>query len=245
MNKPRVLITDEDLFVANNLAQCLQKNFDVLVCADSCQLLKLVCDFEPDVLILDLCLPGSDAFELICTIQAAGKNTEIIVTTRLRPDYVISGLERLGVAHCVMKPFRNEYVLSCVNTAVRSRSQYDRELEICSILGSLGFQLGTNRVRYVADGILLWYRSNGNIVTKQLYLELAHTYDKSAASIEKAIRDAIHHAWSRGNRDLWAAYFSKQNFVYQHCPSNEVFVARMAQGLWAQERIRLLYKKAE
>lgn len=245
MDKPRVLLTDEDSFIANNLAGYLQKNFDVIVCTESQQLLKRICEFEPDVLLLDLCLPGSDAFELISTIRASGNTMEIVATSRFSADYAAQALERFGVFHLIMKPFRNEFVTTCIYAAVQKRCQWDVELELYSILGSLSFQLGTNRARCVAEGILLWHRSNGNIATKQLYLELAHLYDKSATSFEKAIRDAIHHAWNRGNRNLWAAYFPEQNTLRQRCPSNEVFIARMAQCLWTKERIRLPYKKAE
>lgn len=245
MDKPRILITDEELCIANNLAEGLQKNFDVIVCAESRQLLKLICEFEPDVLILDLCLPESNAFEFINTIRASGNTMEIIATSRFSADYVAQALEKFGIFYLIIKPFRNEFVATCIYAAVQKRCSWDIELELHSILGSLSFQLGTNRARCVAEGILSWHRSDGNIATKQLYLELAKIYNKSAASIEKAIRDAIHHAWNRGNRNLWAAYFPEQNTLRQRCPSNEVFIARMAQCLWTKERIRLPYKKAE
>lgn len=245
MEKPRVLITEENLFAVNNLTECLQNYFDVLTCVQPQSLLDMICKFEPDVLILDLSLPGGNAFELVNTIRASGNTVEIIALSRFRAGHLVRLLETLGIFQLVMKPYSNELIVSCVFSALQVRCEWDAELEIYSILGSLGFQLGTHRVRCVADGVLLWHRANGSVATKQLYLELAHLYDKTATGIEKTIRDAIHHAWNRGNRNLWAAYFPEQNTMRQRCPSNEVFIARMAQCLWTKQRIRLHYKKAE
>lgn len=245
MDRLRVIVTDEDAFVAENLKQCLCDHFEVIVCTDSRQLMETIHIFDPDILLLDLYLPGNDAIELISAIRASGNTMEIVAVSRTYSVYIDELLKRLGVFRLIVKPHSKEVVLSAMCAAARMRGECDKELEIQNVLGSLGFQLGTNRTTCVTEGVLLWYRSDGDFSTKQLYLELAQRDNRTATGVEKAIRDAIHHAWNHSNRSLWKLYFSTYSVDNLHCPSNEVFIARMAQCLRTKEKLRLPYKKAE
>lgn len=245
MDKLRVMITDEDAFVAENLRKCLSSKFDVIVCTDSRQLKETIHIFDPDILFLDLYLPGYDAFELISTIHTSGKTMEIVAVSRTYSAYIDKLLKRLGIFQLIVKPYNKEVVSAAMRAAARRCGAYDKELELQNVLGSLGFNLGTARTSCVTEGILLWYQADGDISTKQLYLELSQRDNRTVTGVEKAIRDAIRHAWNHSDRNLWKFFFSSYSVDNLHCPSNEVFIARMAQCLRTKEKLRLPYRKAE
>ena len=245
MPELRAMIADSDVYIAEDLAAHLQMKFLVSICPDVEQFLPMLREFEPDVLIVDLCYFGCDAFEMIHMIRASGIPVEIITLSRIRNRHIEAAMCQIGGCQLITKPYRAEYVLACAYAAAMKSTKWDERLAAEYMLSSLGFNLGTNRMRYIVEGILLWYRANGDMAAKQLYPELAQICNNTVTAVEKAIRDGIHHAWSRGNRDLWALYFHGQTGSRQRCPSNEVFIARMAQCLWTKQRIRLHYKKAE
>ena len=64
-------------------------------------------------------------------------------------------------------------------------------------------------------------------VTKVLYPEVARTHGCNKDNVERCIRTALGSAWKRHNIEVWQKYFPTAD----HCPSNAVFISRMAEAL--------------
>src|SRR5262245_41470765 len=84
--RPRVLVVDDDQAIRDTLAQYLTgraKPYEVATARDGFEAGKLVCTFRPNVVLLDLRMPGMDGFEVCRTIKADPETsvTAIIAVT--------------------------------------------------------------------------------------------------------------------------------------------------------------------
>ena len=76
-------------------------------------------------------------------------------------------------------------------------------------------------------------------MTKTLYPALAKQFNGTSTKVEKAIRDGIKDAWINGNRQIWHLYFQTGLSEERNsCPSNEVFLARIANALVQKRRLK-------
>ena len=90
-----IVIADDHAVLRESLATLLQSqaDFDVVgVAANGEEALQLVQEHQPDVLVLDLFMPQSDGFEVLRTLDRAGKRVASVVLTGSdsNDDYVRS-----------------------------------------------------------------------------------------------------------------------------------------------------------
>lgn len=105
VSKQKILIVDDDNNIAELIALYLTKEcFETKIVNDGEEALKEFVSFRPDLIILDLMLPGVDGFE-ICRQIRSQKNTPIIMVSAKKDDIdKIRGLG-LGADDYMTKPF--------------------------------------------------------------------------------------------------------------------------------------------
>ena len=105
VSKQKILIVDDDNNIAELIALYLTKEcFETKIVNDGEEALKEFASFRPDLIILDLMLPGVDGFE-ICRQIRSQKNTPIIMVSAKKDDIdKIRGLG-LGADDYITKPF--------------------------------------------------------------------------------------------------------------------------------------------
>ena len=105
VSKQKILIVDDDNNIAELIALYLTKEcFETKIVNDGEEALKEFASFRPDLIILDLMLPGVDGFE-ICRQIRSQKNTPIIMVSAKKDDIdKIRGLG-LGADDYMTKPF--------------------------------------------------------------------------------------------------------------------------------------------
>lgn len=115
----RLLIIEDDPILSEALRYNLeQAGFTVETAQDGIAGLALARRIEPDLVILDLMLPGLDGFS-ICRTLAAERAVPIIILTALRDEADrIAGLE-LGANDYVLKPFSMGELLARVRSLLR------------------------------------------------------------------------------------------------------------------------------
>ena len=80
--KKRVLIVDDEKNIVNILKFNLQKEgYDTLEAYDGEAGLQLALQENPDLILLDLMLPGMDGFEVCRQVRESGSSTPIIMLT--------------------------------------------------------------------------------------------------------------------------------------------------------------------
>ena len=116
---PNVLIVDDDQSVRDLLSMYFTKaEFAVRVAADGEAALEAVRAQVPDLVILDIMLPGKDGYEVCRTIQANHQIPVIFLTARDDEVEPIIGLE-LGADDYVTKPFNAREVIARAKAVLR------------------------------------------------------------------------------------------------------------------------------
>jgi len=124
-----VLIVDDDADIRRFLGLTLRHDgFDVLEAVDADDALAQARTRDPDVILLDVMMPGVDGYEVCRRLRADPRTTEtpvILLTAKGRAEDKIRGLD-VGADDYVVKPFDPEELVARVNSVLRrSRSLRD------------------------------------------------------------------------------------------------------------------------
>lgn len=117
--KPTILIVEDEQSLRETLAYNLKREgYDVLVAADGLVGLKLARSEKPDLLVLDIMLPGMDGLE-VCRVLRQEMNVPILMlTARTEEIDRVVGLE-VGADDYVTKPFGMRELLARIRALLR------------------------------------------------------------------------------------------------------------------------------
>ena len=114
-----VLVVDDEPIVRDVVVRYLQRDgFDTLVAADGDSARELIERTPPQLVVLDVMLPGTDGLALCRWIRARGDLPVIMLTARGEEADRIVGLE-LGADDYVTKPFSPRELAARVQTVLR------------------------------------------------------------------------------------------------------------------------------
>ena len=117
--KSRVLVVDDDPALAEMLTIVLrQEGFDSRVCSRGDRALAEFRDYRPDVLLLDLMLPGKDGIDVCKEIRAESGVPIVMLTAKGDTVDVVVGLES-GADDYVVKPFKPKELIARIRARVR------------------------------------------------------------------------------------------------------------------------------
>jgi two-component system OmpR family response regulator len=118
-DKGHLLIVDDDPEIRDLLARFLREHgFLVSVAADGEEMMQLMLDGEPDLVVLDLMLPGEDGLSL-CRRLSADFTVPIIMLTAVAEEADrIVGLE-MGADDYLTKPFNPRELLARIRAVLR------------------------------------------------------------------------------------------------------------------------------
>ena len=118
MNELVLVVDDEDM-VREVLARYLEREgYRVAAAADGGSALALAERDRPDVVLLDLMLPGVDGLSVLRRLRAGGDPAVIVLTARGDEVDRVLGLE-LGADDYVVKPFSPREVVARVRAVLR------------------------------------------------------------------------------------------------------------------------------
>ena len=182
---PRVLVVEDEPNIADPIRRGLiYKGYEVEVADSGEQALDLARERPPDLVILDLMLPGMDGLEVCRRMRAADSMPIIMLTARDSTSDKVEGLEA-GADDYVTKPFEFDELLARVRAALRRKETSTAETEIS--LGDLVINRASREVRRGQRNIdltpreydLLEFlaRNAGRVVTKETLFEKVWGYD--------------------------------------------------------------------
>jgi two-component system alkaline phosphatase synthesis response regulator PhoP len=124
MTRRRILVVDDDPKIVELVRLYLEKDgYRVLVAYDGLEALDLARQRRPDLILLDLLLPGMDGLDVCRIIQAESEIPIIMLTAKTTDEDKLRGLE-LGADDYVTKPFNPREVMARVRAVLR---RTDRE----------------------------------------------------------------------------------------------------------------------
>ena len=118
----RVLAIDDDPRALKRVRDALtDAGYEPTVSGDPAQVMPLIAEFDPHVVLLDLMLPGTDGIELMHEVVAACGAPVIFLSAYSREDVVASALEA-GAADYIIKPFSPTELAARITAALRGRT---------------------------------------------------------------------------------------------------------------------------
>ena len=119
---PRILAVDDDRGIRSLLAEYLERHgFHIVLAADGAAMWRALEESRPDLMLLDLNLPGEDGLSLCRTLREKSPLPVIILSARNLPGDRIAGLE-IGADDYITKPFEPRELLARIR-GVLSRFQ--------------------------------------------------------------------------------------------------------------------------
>jgi DNA-binding response OmpR family regulator len=125
--KKRILIVEDDAALSQVVSDILVfEGFEVDLVADGTLAVTRAAEFMPDLVLLDLTLPGRSGFDLCQILRRGGRAGVIILTARGQKADKVRGLG-LGADDYVTKPFDVDELLARIRAVIRrTRSEVDQ-----------------------------------------------------------------------------------------------------------------------
>jgi two-component system response regulator MtrA len=126
-SKGRVLVVDDDASLAEMLMIVLrQEGFEGRICPRGDLALEAFHDFRPDLVLLDVMLPGKDGIDVCKEIRAESGVPIVMLTAKGDTVDVVVGLET-GADDYVVKPFKPKELVARIRARVRRFDTSDHE----------------------------------------------------------------------------------------------------------------------
>ena len=119
MGKQKILIVDDDLHIAELISLYMMKDgYETEEVYDGKEALKKAESFQPDLILLDLMLPGMDGYQVCAEIRKTSRVPIIMLTAKGETFDKVLGLE-LGADDYIVKPFDPKELVARVKAVLR------------------------------------------------------------------------------------------------------------------------------
>lgn len=126
MNRPQILVVEDDMAIANLIATTLEtQNYQYHRAGTGASAVSDALSLRPDVMLLDLGLPDVDGVDVIKRIRAWGNLPIIVISARSEDCDKVSALDA-GADDYLTKPFSVDELLARLRVALR-RVRYDSQ----------------------------------------------------------------------------------------------------------------------
>ena len=130
VNKQKILIVDDDEAIAELVSLYLAKEcFDTMMVHDGEKALVAFDTYHPNLVLLDLMLPGIDGYQVCREIRARANTPIIMLSAKGEVFDKVLGLE-LGADDYIVKPFDTKEVIARIKAVYRRVGQSSGEAEI-------------------------------------------------------------------------------------------------------------------
>ena len=210
---------------------------------DGAEALRLARQEAPDLLLMDVLLPGLDGFGVLKQLRELEKPPKVILISAFCSDSVVSEAVELGANYFMFKPVEENALLD------RMRALFSRDLPeerhpvelknlVTSVIHEIGVPAHIKGYQYLREAIMIAVDDMDviNAVTKVLYPEVAKRFNTTPSRVERAIRHAIEVAWDRGDLETLQKYFGYTVSNAKGKPTNSEFIAMIADRLVLEQR---------
>ena len=119
MGKQKILIVDDDLHIAELISLYMMKDgYETEEVYDGREAIRKAESFQPDLILLDLMLPGMDGYQVCTQIRKTSRVPIIMLTAKGETFDKVLGLE-LGADDYIVKPFDPKELVARVKAVLR------------------------------------------------------------------------------------------------------------------------------
>lgn len=119
---PTILVVEDDPGVASMVRLILeQAQYEVVICADGGDALRVFEETHPDLILLDVMLPGMSGIEICQRIRSTHGTPILMLTAREASEDIVAGLEA-GADDYLTKPFDQNVLIARIRARLRPTS---------------------------------------------------------------------------------------------------------------------------
>jgi two-component system, OmpR family, response regulator MtrA len=183
----RVLVVDDDAALSEMLGIVLRgEGFEPVFCGDGAEALQAFRDSKPDLVLLDLMLPGRDGIDVCRAIRAESGTPIVMLTAKSDTIDVVVGLES-GADDYVVKPFKPKELVARIRARIRRNDEApspvlvvgDLEIDVTGhTVKRLGEVLSLTPLEF--DLLVCLARKPGQVFTREVLLQEVWGYRHAA-----------------------------------------------------------------
>ena len=136
MPRERILVIDDETNIVNSLKEILSdEGYDVLITEDGLNALDIIQSDPPDLLLLDVWLPGMDGIEVLKTVKTYHPEIEVLVMSGHGTIDTAVKATKLGAFDFIEKPFSMDSLTQSVKSALRLKKTRPIKKNNAALLG--------------------------------------------------------------------------------------------------------------
>jgi two-component system response regulator (stage 0 sporulation protein A) len=224
----KILLADPTEAWCDALEAQLKERYQVLRCSDGAEVIPLLMEQRPELIVLGLELPNIDGLTLLHMIRTSGIQVKILTAAYMYSEYMLRILSEFKVSHMVCKPCSVCAAMSQIYQLLHYEKERNNTKDPDPTLLALGLRMNLSGYSCLCVAIRLIREDPNQSITKILYPNVAKICGGTPERVERAIRNVIRDAWKRRDDRLWLAYFSRNRKGEILPPSNGDFITRIA-----------------
>jgi DNA-binding NarL/FixJ family response regulator len=138
MSKIRILIADDHTLIRDGIKALLQQEseFEVIgEASDGLELIKLAAELVPDIIVLDLSMPGKNGIDVIKDVKNINLSIKcIILSMHEDPDYVVKSIQA-GAKGYILKNAEHEEIIRAIKSVQQGNQYYNAHVSSILING--------------------------------------------------------------------------------------------------------------
>ena len=213
---PKILIVEDNEGIVSFLKSELElEDFETCVALDGRSALEIFADEKPDLVLLDIMLPGLSGIEVLRRIRKHDEDTPVIlVTARDGTDDKVTGLN-LGSDDYITKPFKIEELLARINAVLRRAEKVRRAKEALENAGENPSGDKKNGELVLKTGAMEFFVADKKIeLSKTEYLLLKFFMENIGTVLDRdTLLDKVwgkNHATNPNNLDIFISTVRKK-----------------------------------
>ena len=116
----RVFLLDDDELIVSVLSRALQKEgYEIFGETETDEAIDKICSWAPDVVVLDIAMPGRDGISILNEIKSRKLRTHVVMLTADDSSDTVVMAMKLGAVDYLTKPFNMDEVKSVINNLIR------------------------------------------------------------------------------------------------------------------------------
>lgn len=186
----RVVLADDHTILRKTLASFLETRDEYIVvgeAADGVQALQRTLEMHPDLLILDLNMPGKSGLEILPEVKLTASHVKVLVLTGRDDDAYIVRALRAGANGYILKSTDENELFDAINKVMRGELVLGRGVAEKVVTGLLGGNDDKNQLTDIERQILLYVAGGyeNNVIAQQLGMTMTDIIEAIARSMNK------------------------------------------------------------
>ena len=193
MGDIRVLLVEDNCSTCALLRAFFDQAEGLAVCGeahDGWEGLELLRERRPDLVLLDLIMPGMDGLEFLRAMAGEEERPKVIVLSGVVADEYVQRACRLGASYYLVKPVNLTELAGRIDALFPRTAEAGQGPEAWTLL-RLGAEPKSLGYRYALFILGLLAEAGGTVQMKELYLDTAEAFGTTYSRVEKNLRTLI------------------------------------------------------